>query len=170
MAAAEGEKARILFVCMGNICRSPTAHGLMLERVREAGMASRIEVDSAGTHAYHVGAGADERARMTAARRRISLDFHRARRVAPTDFEVCDYIVAMDEENRQDLIAMAPRPEHRDKISLMLEYAPRLGVREVPDPYYGGESGFERVFDLLEAAAEGLLEHVRQTLPRRGRT
>jgi protein-tyrosine phosphatase len=146
---------------MGNICRSPTAHGVFRKLVGEAGMSDVIEIDSAGTHAYHVGKPPDRRSQMTALRRGIDLADLRARRVLVEDFERYDLVLAMDEDNLGILATMCPN-EHGHKLRLFMEYAPDWGVREVPDPYYGGDSGFERVLDMVEAAARGLIEEIRR--------
>ncbi|MDX1404307.1 MAG: low molecular weight protein-tyrosine-phosphatase [Woeseiaceae bacterium] len=150
-------KYRVLFVCMGNICRSPTAEGVFRHHVSEAGLADKIWADSAGTHAYHVGEPADQRARAAAQRRGISLEGIRARRVTNEDFERYDFILAMDEDNLMLLNELAPQ-EMRSKIRLFLDFAESLAESEVPDPYYGGPSGFEKVLDLVEEASRGLLE------------
>jgi len=155
------QKMRILFVCMGNICRSPTAQGVFQRLLEQTGLIREIEIDSAGTHAYHVGKAPDPRAQTVALRRGIDLSPFRARRVAPGDFEKYDYILAMDQENLSELRAMCP-PQYINKLSLFLEYAPELVERDVPDPYYGGARGFEQVLDLVEIASEGLLRHLRQ--------
>ena len=152
------KKISILFVCMGNICRSPTAHGVFRKLVREAGLADRVLIDSAGTHAYHVGKPPDERAQETAQRRGSDL---RARAATQRDLERFDYILVMDRDNLNDLMAMCP-PRLGSKVRLFMDFAPDMRAREVPDPYYGGPSGFEQVFDMVEAAAAGLLEHVRR--------
>lgn len=141
---------------MGNICRSPTAEGVFRHHVNEAGLADRIDVDSAGTHAYHIGESPDRRAKAAAERRGISLAEIRARRVTNDDFEIFDYIIAMDEDNQERLLERVP-DEHRSKVQLFLSYA-SVSETEVPDPYYGGAAGFERVLDLIEAASRGLLE------------
>jgi protein-tyrosine phosphatase len=146
---------------MGNICRSPTAHGVFRALLEREGLNELISVDSAGTHAYHVGSGPDKRAQETARRRGIDLSDLIARRVAPEDFDVFDYVVCMDQENYLSLSEICPR-QHVEKIHLFMDFAPAMRTREVPDPYYGGSSGFERVFDLVEAAAEGLLEEIRR--------
>ena len=150
------ETVSVLFVCMGNICRSPTAEGVFRHFVNEAGFAEKIDVDSAGTHAYHVGEPPDRRASAAAERRGVSLADIKARRVADSDFEQFDYIIAMDEGNQARLIDQAP-DEYRDKVQLFLSYA-SVSETEVPDPYYGGAAGFERVLDLVEEASRGLLE------------
>jgi protein-tyrosine phosphatase len=159
----ENINIRILFICMGNICRSPTAQGVFEYLVEESGMSERIHVDSAGTHAYHEGEKPDKRATRAAAGRGIDLSRQRARRVEPADFERFDYLLAMDSSNLEDLIDICP-PEYRNKLRLFLEFAEDLYQREVPDPYYGGHQGFERVLDLIEVGANALLEDVKRRL------
>ncbi len=155
---------RVLFVCMGNICRSPTAEVVFQHKVTEAGLGERILVESAGTHAYHVGHGADPRSRKAAKRRGYDLAGHRAKRVASADYEHFDHVIAMDHENMSILRSECPKA-HRAKLSLFLAHAEGLEVEEVPDPYYGeGWSGFEHVLDLVEAASEGLLAKLRREL------
>jgi protein-tyrosine phosphatase len=152
---------KVLFVCMGNICRSPTAHGVFRKLVRDEGLSETIEIDSAGTHGYHVDEPPDRRAVQTAARRGIALDDLRARRVRPDDFWHFDYVLAMDQDNYVSLSTICPRGmEH--KLMLLMDFAPELRTREVPDPYYGGTGGFETVFDMVEAAAMGLLADIRR--------
>lgn len=153
-------EVNVLMVCMGNICRSPLAHGLFEDLVEKAGLSDRIRVDSAGTHAYHVGEEPDPRSQQTGRRHGIDLSRQRARRVADEDFERFDYILAMDRDNFGILMRSAP-PEQHHKIRLFLEFAPEMSAEEVPDPYYGGVDGFDRVYDLVEAAAAGLLQHIR---------
>jgi len=157
----DSTRVKVLFVCMGNICRSPTAEGVFRKLLEQEGMAHLIEIDSAGTHGYHVGYPPDRRAQETAVRRGIDLSGLRARRVDPEDFEVFDYVLAMDQDNYHRLSAICP-PGFERKLMLLMDFAPHLRTREVPDPYYGGPSGFERVFDMVEAAAEGLLEDIRR--------
>lgn len=158
---------KILFVCMGNICRSPTAEGVFRRLVRERAPSVDIEVDSAGTHDYHVGNPPDPRAVAAAARRGIDLTGLRARTVEETDFERFDLIVAMDRLNRETLFVRSPE-EYRDRIRLLMEFSASSEFVDVPDPYYGGAVGFERVLDLVEEAAAGLLEEVMaQAKPRR---
>ena len=154
------EKVSVLFVCMGNICRSPTAEGVFRKFVAEAGLSDRVEIDSAGTHAYHLGEPADRRAAEAAKRRGFSLDGIRARPVDTTDFARFDLLLAMDRDNLAALQGQAD-DAHRDKLRLFLEYG-RSGRQEVPDPYYGGAAGFEQVLDLVEDAARGLLDEVRK--------
>ena len=154
-------KIRVLFCCMGNICRSPMAHGYFEHLVREAGLGERIEVDSAGTHAYHIGEPPDPRAQQTAQRRGVDLSTQRARKALREDFTEFDYVLAMDRDNYTILADLCPTGEEH-RLHLFLEFAPQLSEREVPDPYYGGTAGFERVFDMVEAAAQGLLEDIRR--------
>ena len=155
------QKVRVLFVCMGNICRSPTAHGVFRSLVEKEGLSRLVDIDSAGTHAYHVGSVPDKRAQATAVRRGVDLSDIVARRVETEDFDLFDYVLAMDQDNFLALSEICP-DEHVGKIQMFLDFAPQMRTREVPDPYYGGPSGFERVFDLVEAAAQGLLEEIRQ--------
>ncbi|MEZ5540758.1 MAG: low molecular weight protein-tyrosine-phosphatase [Pseudomonadota bacterium] len=155
------ETIKVLFVCMGNICRSPTAQGVFARHVAETSLADRIRIDSAGTHAYHIGEPPDSRASAAAQRRGVDLSDQKARRVDAADFEEFDYVLAMDESNYEDLASLC-LPEQRAKLHLFLDFAPELGVREVPDPYYGGTTGFERVLDLIEAASRGLLAKIRE--------
>ena len=157
---------RLLFVCMGNICRSPTAEGVMRSLLREEGLEEEIEVDSAGTGGWHAGAPPDERATEAARRRGIVLE-GAARQVRPEDFEHYDMLLVADRENLRDLRAVAPSDAARGRIRLLREFDP--GNRDpahppdldVPDPYYGGPDGFEDVLDLVDAACRGLLEEVR---------
>ena len=146
----------VLFVCMGNICRSPTAEGVFRHLVAEAGLDAMIQVDSAGTHAYHVGEPPDRRAKAAAERRGFSLDQIRARRLDGADFERFDYLLAMDRDNLS-LLQELGDPKYHGKIRLFLDFAGGQ-ESEVPDPYYGGAAGFERVLDLVEEASRGLLE------------
>jgi protein-tyrosine phosphatase len=150
----------ILFVCMGNICRSPTAEGAFKHVLAERAPDLSIRADSAGTHAYHVGHPPDPRAQRAAERRGIDLSEQKARRVQEEDFASFDLVIAMDELNLEVLVELSP-PEYHDRIKLFLDYAPQLGRRDVPDPYYGGNNGFELVLDLIEDASIGLLEQLR---------
>ncbi len=147
---------KVLFVCMGNICRSPTAHGVFRKLVVEADLGSVIEIDSAGTHGYHIGEPPDARARQTALERGIDIGDLRARRAEPEDFLHYDYVLAMDRDNFERLSRICP-PGMERKLMLLMDFAPDLRVRDVPDPYYGGQQGFDQVFDMVEAAARGLL-------------
>lgn len=150
----------VLFVCMGNICRSPTAQGVFERLVEQHALGEHIRIDSAGTHAYHVGEGPDPRASEAALRRGIDLSRQRARRVSSGDFFEFDYVLAMDSSNYEDLRAICP-PDEEARLRLFLEFAGELGESDVPDPYYGGATGFERVLDMVEEAAEGLLNDIR---------
>ena len=151
----------VLFVCMGNICRSPTAHGVFRALVEKEGLSQFIDIDSAGTHAYHVGSAPDKRAQATARERGIDISDLVARRVEAEDFDIYDFVVAMDQDNYMSLSEICP-DRHVDKIYMFMDFADHMRTREVPDPYYGGPSGFDRVFDLVEAASEGLLQDIRQ--------
>jgi protein-tyrosine phosphatase len=148
------EKIRVLFVCMGNICRSPTAEGVFTKLIAEKKLTSRFTVDSAGTHA---GNPPDARAQQAALKRGVDLQQLRARKVHTSDFEYFDYVLVMDEDNYSILINACP-DEYKDKVKYFLDYAPHLGIREVPDPYYGEKFGFERVLDMVEDASLGFLE------------
>jgi len=143
---------------MGNICRSPTAQGVFSHLLEKRGLADHCEADSAGTISYHVGSPPDQRAQAAALGRGIDLSDQRARQVKAEDFEAFDYILAMDEANLGDLSSRSPE-SHRGKISLIMEHAGWMECREVPDPYYGGETGFERVLDMLEAACNGFIDN-----------
>jgi protein-tyrosine phosphatase len=155
---------RVLFVCLGNICRSPTAEAVMRHLVAEAGLSATIELDSAGTGAWHVGNAPDERATAAAARRGVAM-LGAARRVTVEDFERFDVLLAMDEENRRALCKLAPHPAAGAKVRLLREFDPAsrgaIGL-DVPDPYYGDVGGFDRVLDLVEAACAGLLADLRE--------
>lgn len=154
------DRVSILLVCMGNICRSPTAEGVLRALVEREGLDAWLEIDSAGTHGYHVGEPPDERAHRAAMRRGYDLSQLRARRVSDADFVRFDRILAMDMDNLS-LLERACPAEHRHKLGLFLEYAASFDDREVPDPYYGDGDGFERVLDLIEDAARGLIAAVR---------
>lgn len=152
----------VLFCCTGNICRSPTAEGMFMKKVADARLAGRILIDSAGTHGYHLGEAPDLRAQEAAWARGYDLSALRARRVEPGDFERFDLVLAMDHDNRAILARLCP-PSAGHKLKLMMEYARSYTAPEVPDPYYGGPEDFETVLDLLEDAAEGLLEAIRSS-------
>jgi len=156
------EKVSVLFVCMGNICRSPTAQGLFEALLTQRGWRERVKVDSAGTHAYHIGSAPDERAQAAAARRGVDLALQRARQVAACDFDNFDYILAMDRHNLSILQEMVQTVEQKQRLRLFMGFASRWSEAEVPDPYYGGDLGFEQVLDMTEDAAEGLLIHLMQ--------
>ncbi|MDP1653083.1 MAG: low molecular weight protein-tyrosine-phosphatase [Rhodocyclaceae bacterium] len=150
---------RILFVCMGNICRSPTAEGVTRALAEKQGLAETFEFDSAGTHGYHIGTPPDARAREAAAKRGYDLSSLKGRQVNEFDFVRFDHILAMDRDNLELLRKACPE-EELGKLGLFLEFATRNTVDEVPDPYYGGPEGFERVLDLIEDAAAGLLDRM----------
>lgn len=152
---------RVLFVCLGNICRSPTAEAVFRVIAAREARDLGIDADSAGTAGYHVGSPPDARSQQAARRRGYDLSALRARVVAPEDFERFDLILAMDRDNLSVLRRRAPSEFH-DRIRLFLEFAPELGTSEVPDPYYGGPNGFEEVLDLIEDAARALLSHLRR--------
>ncbi|MDN3555660.1 low molecular weight protein-tyrosine-phosphatase [Halomonas maura] len=153
---------RVLFVCLGNICRSPTAEGMFRRHLDEAGLADRVAVDSCGIGPWHVGKAPDPRAQGAAAERGLDLSAQRARQLAAGDFARFDYLLAMDEDNLVALQARRPADCHAH-VGLFLDFAGLQG-RAVPDPYYGGDQGFEEVLDLVEAASLGLVEAVRRRL------
>jgi len=153
----------VLFVCMGNICRSPTAHGVFAQRVTEQGLTSRVRVESAGTHDYHVGRPPDERAQEHAARRGYDLSGLRARQIRSSDFARHDLILVMDRDNLARVQALCP-PAQLPKVRRFTEFCLERAADVVPDPYYGGAQGFEDVLDLVEDACAGLLWHVQGQL------
>ncbi|MCG8391537.1 MAG: low molecular weight phosphotyrosine protein phosphatase [Pseudomonadales bacterium] len=153
----------VLFVCLGNICRSPTAEVVFRQRVQAAGLEDRIRIDSAGTGDWHIGKAPDPRTRSAAQRRGYQMDSLRARQVSARDFDDFDVVLAMDDANLADLQAMRPA-QFGGVLGRFLDYARHASVREVPDPYYGGEDGFDRVLDLIEDGAEGLLDSLRERL------
>jgi protein-tyrosine phosphatase len=153
---------RILFVCMGNICRSPTAEGVMRRLIDDAGLAD-VEVESAGTGGWHAGEPPDERATAAAARRGVTLA-GAARQVTPADFRRFDLLIALDRANLRELLALAPDEDAAEKVRLLREFDPASassGDLDVPDPYYGGDRGFETVLDMVEAACRGLIDELR---------
>ena len=154
-------KIKVLFVCMGNICRSPTAEAVFRHCVEKAGLAQHIHIDSAGTHDYHIGDAPDPRTRLAAQQRGYDMSQLRGRQVEAEDFARFDYVLAMDEANLAILQRLRPR-DAQSYLGLFLEFAERHTEREVPDPYYGGAQGFERVLDMVEDAAGGLLRHIRR--------
>jgi len=151
---------KVLFVCMGNICRSPTAEGVFRHMVKQIDAEDQIAIDSAGTHAYHVGSPPDARAQAAASKRNIDLSSQRARRVSADDFIEFDYVIAMDESNKYDLLSICPSG-YEDRVHLFLNFAD-VNESEVPDPYYGQGRGFEIVLDLVDNASKGLLKHIRE--------
>ena len=148
----------VLFVCLGNICRSPTAEGIFRDLVEREGLSDKITIDSAGTHAYHVGEQPDRRAQAEAQRRGIDISGLRGRQARPQDFQTFDYVLAMDRSNHDNLMAICPLGSE-DRLGMFLDFAPELGRRDVPDPYYDG--GFNKVYDMIEQAAQGLLSDIR---------
>ena len=150
---------KVLFVCMGNICRSPTAHGVFQSLVDQNGLGKSILVDSAGTHSYHTGNPPDPRSQSTAKAQGVDLSGLRARRFVSNDFVEFDYVIAMDNANRADMLAIKP-DESNAQFNLMLDFSSRYQHQEVPDPYFG-EEGFEQVYDMISNAAEGLLQQIR---------
>ncbi len=155
---------RVLFVCLGNICRSPTAEGVFRTLVEREGLAHVIQTDSAGTHGYHVGDSPDRRTIQAAAQRGVDLSRMRARKATSQDFHDFDYVIAMDDDNARHLGGLQP-VDARARLELFLHFAPDRPEREVPDPYYGGGDGFENVLDMVEAASRGLLTDIRSHHP-----
>ena len=152
---------KVLLVCMGNICRSPTAEGVFRAQVEAAGLDRQIHIDSAGTHDYHIGDTPDGRAQTAAAKRGYDLSRLRGRQVGQEDFLAYDYILAMDMDNLTRMQAQCPA-KYAHKIGLFMEYSKNFLEREVPDPYYGGGAGFEKVLDMVEDAGQGLLAHLKR--------
>lgn len=150
---------KVLFVCLGNICRSPTAEGVFRKILEESALAEAIMIDSAGTHAYHIDQPPDHRAQQAAARRGIDMSALRGRQAMARDIEEFDYVLAMDRENYHNLTRLKGE---RENIRLFLDYSENFADDEVPDPYYGGLNGFERVLDMIEDACRGLLADIRQ--------
>ena len=148
---------RVLFVCMGNICRSPLVEGVCRELAARLAPQLALQVDSAGTHGYHVGRPPDPRAQQVARGHGIDLSARRARQLVAEDFERFDWILVMDQDNHAAALTLAPA-HRRDRLRLLLDFAPHLPLREIPDPYYGVVSDFERVFELAEQAVRGLLQ------------
>lgn len=155
---------KVLFICMGNICRSPTAEGVFRKVVTDAGLDHLIHISSAGTHRYHKGKAPDQRAQRAALQRGVDISLLRAKQVIRANIESYDYILPMDADNYRYLQEICPSG-HEHKIRLFLEFAPHLNISEVPDPYYGGQLGFEKVLDMVEEAAQGLLKHLTEQQP-----
>ncbi|MFN3544926.1 MAG: low molecular weight protein-tyrosine-phosphatase [Thiobacillus sp.] len=159
-------KVAVLMVCMGNICRSPMAEGMLRKAVREAGLEGFVEIDSAGTHAYHVGSPPDPRAQQAIRRRGVDISDLRGRKVADEDFERFDYILVMDGDNYDRLIERAP-VHHHGKIRRLLSFSRKYPNLDVMDPYYGGPQGFEENLDMIEDAVQGLIREItRESQPR----
>ncbi len=155
----ENNRISVLFVCMGNICRSPIAEGVFAKTVQEAGASAQILIDSAGTHDYHVGDAPDLRAQRTALCYGCDISALRGRQVQDSDFERFDYILAMDSQNLNNLIRRA-NIRHHPKIRLLLSFSRRFPNLDVPDPYYGGQQGFDQTLDMVTDAAQGLLKSI----------
>ena len=153
---------KVLFVCTGNICRSPTAEGVFKKLVQEAGLDNDVHVESAGTSAHHVGEPPDKRSQAAALKRGIDLSLQRSRQVNEADLQTFDYILAMDGGHLNDLARMAGTPPGT-RLSRFLDFAPDRPEQDVPDPYYGGPDGFKNVLDMIEAASLGLLADIRAT-------
>jgi protein-tyrosine phosphatase len=156
-------KIRVLFVCLGNICRSPTAHGVFVAKVNQAGLSEKISVDSAGTGDWHLGHAPDKRSTATAKRRNYDLSALRSRLVTSADFTQFDYVLAMDNSNLSDLQKMCPT-DYNGQLALFLSYTDSYNDTEVPDPYYGDGDGFNLVLDMVEAASDGLLAEIKTRL------
>ena len=158
---SDKKKIRVLFVCLGNICRSPTAEGIFTQLVNTAGLQDQIEIDSAGTSDAHAGSAPDDRMQKAALDRGYDLSALRARQVQPEDLDAFDYILPMDRQNQADLEDLVTELEQLDKIRLLLSFNPSA-ITEVPDPYYGGDAGFHQVIDLVESACKRLLVQIRK--------
>lgn len=156
------QRSSILLVCMGNICRSPTAHGVLRHRAAASGQLEKLHLDSAGTHGFHVGAGPDRRSLAAAARRGYEFGDLRARQVIADDLHTFDYVLAMDRDNLHVLEAMVARHGASAHVGMFMAFAPTDTGVEIPDPYYGGTNGFELVLDLIERGSDGLLHHLQQ--------
>jgi len=154
------EPIKVLFICMGNICRSPSAEGVFNKLIADEHLHEKFSIDSAGTHAYHIDEAPDLRSQKAAKNREVDLSQLRARKVIMGDFEDFDYLLAMDGENLSIMQQSCPE-QYQHKLKLFLEYAPHLKTREVPDPYYGGTYGFENVLDLIEEASTGFLSQLK---------
>ena len=157
--------AGVLFVCMGNICRSPIAEGVFRHAAAQAGLLERVQIDSAGTHGYHAGEPPDRRAVLAAKSRGYDIAGIRARQLEREDFARFDWIFAMDQANMRTLVEMRPR-DYAGHLGLYLDLAPEVGAREMPDPYYGGPEGFERVLDLTERVTPALLAKLTRAMRR----
>ena len=153
---------KVLFVCTGNICRSPIAQGVFEDLVQREGLEEQVASDSAGTLSYHAGSSPDRRARRAASARGIDLDSQRARQISPEDMSEFDYVVVMDRGNYEEVLPLTGRDETRARFGMFLDYAPQLSDEEIPDPYFCNGDGFERAMDLAEAASEGLLADIKR--------
>ena len=153
---------KVLFVCLGNICRSPSGEAVLNAKLEEHGLQDQVEVDSAGTSGYHTGEPADSRMQTHAQKRGYNLSSI-SRQIRSVDYDDFDFIIAMDQSNYRNLLNMAKTSEHRSKVALMTEFSEKLDG-DVPDPYYGGSMAFERVLDILEDCMEGLIEEIKDSL------
>ncbi len=153
------KRVNVLFVCMGNICRSPMAEGIFARDIETAGFSDEVGFDSAGTHAFHVGKSPDERGREAVEKRQVDIEAQQARRIEMADFVQFDYILAMDRQNLDMLRYLCP-PERRHTLHLITEFSPKLKNREIPDPYHGEEKDFEAVLDMIEMASRGLVDTI----------
>jgi len=155
------KKIKVLFVCLGNICRSPTAHGIFREKVEQAGMSAIVEIESAGTSGWHIGEPPDKRTQAAALAKGYDLSDLKGRAFSASDFSYYDYILAMDEENLRSMQQLKPA-DYSGHLGLFLDFSGQDAYREVPDPYYGGNQGFQTVINLVEEGCSGLLEHIRK--------
>lgn len=156
---------KVLFVCLGNICRSPSADGILRKKLAEHGLADRVVVDSAGTGDWHIGKAPDLRSQQAAAKRGYELSMLRARQVEATDFNEFDYVLAMDSSNIEKMQEFKPKGAVRTEPELFLQrFGANTAITEVPDPYYGGDQGFEEVLDLIEAACDNMILEIKQKL------
>jgi len=151
---------KVLFVCLGNICRSPTAEGVFKAMLEREGLSGHVTVDSAGVGSWHIGSPPDRRAQAAARQRGIDLSGQRARQAKADDFLRFDYVIAMDSETHRELSSLCP-PGEKGRLHMFMAFAPHLGLADVPDPYYGGDGGFDAVLDMIEAASAGLLADIR---------
>ena len=156
------EPVRVLFVCLGNICRSPLAEGLFQQKVDAAGLSDRVVADSAGTGGWHVGAPPDRRMTATAARRGTDLSRLQARQLSRHDLDASDHVFVMDKDNLHDALALDPDGDHGTRVRLFREFDPEPGDYQVPDPYYGGPEGFDRVFDIADRTTDAILARLRE--------
>lgn len=159
---------RVLFVCLGNICRSPLGEGILYDKVQQAGLAAVVHVDSCGTGAYHVGQPPHHESRRAARDRGLDISAQRARQVAAVDFAEFDLIVAMDRQNRHDLLALDASKPHQAKVRLFTDFVAGIADPDVPDPYFGGPEGFDEVYELIDRGCEVILAQIRQELVGRG--
>ena len=157
------DQISVLFVCTGNICRSPTAEGIFRDMVEDAGLSNKVKIDSAGMIAFHTGESPDPRSQEAARKRGVDLSDIRARQISNQDFHAFDLLIALDRSHKEQMQDHAPENSEA-RIQLLMDYAPHLELEDVPDPYYGGPDGFENVLDLIASASEGLLQKVREEL------